>query len=133
MARSIHLRACLAWSLALLAAPAARASDVVRVTGTGTALGAMRRLAAAFEQASPGHAVQILPSLGSSGAVKAVVDGAIDLALAGRALKPDERSAGVVALPYARTPFVFAAGPRVGVSGISTEEAIRIYRGELAR
>jgi phosphate transport system substrate-binding protein len=118
----------MACCLAMLAVPA---SGAVRVTGTGTALGAMRRVAAAFEKASPGDAVQVLPSLGSSGAVKAVADGAIDLALTGRPLKGEERSPGVVALPYARTPFVFAAGPRVGVSGISPEEAVRIYHGDL--
>jgi phosphate transport system substrate-binding protein len=121
----------MACGLVLAAVPRARAAEVVRVTGTGTALGAMRRVAAAFEKASPDATVRILPSLGSSGAVKAVADGAIDLALTGRPLKADERAAGLVALPYARSPFVFAAGPRVGVAGITAEEAVRIYRGDL--
>lgn len=132
MVRSTCLTACAALSLAFLASPAARAGDVVRVTGTGTALGTMRRLAGAFEKGNPGHELRVLPSLGSTGALKAVADGAIDVALSGRALAPAERSLGLLALPYARTPFVLAAGPRVGVSGITAEEAARLYRGELA-
>ncbi|HET9594032.1 MAG TPA: substrate-binding domain-containing protein [Anaeromyxobacteraceae bacterium] len=131
MARSVDVRLAVACCLAL-AATAAGASDGLRITGTGTALGAMRRVAAAYGKASPGGSVQVLPSLGSSGAVKAVADGAIDLALTGRPLKPDERSRAIVALPYARTPFVLAAGPRVGVTGLGTEELVRIYRGDLA-
>jgi len=113
--------------------PVVRADDVLRATGTGTALGAMRRLSTAFEKANPGHKLQLLPSLGSSGALKAVADGAIDLALSGRALAPTEQGRGLLAIPYARTPFVFAAGPRVGVAGITEAEAARIYRGELPR
>jgi len=133
MKRVSLLAACAAWTLTTCAAPAARADDVLRVTGTGTALGAMRRLSAAFEKANPGHRLQLLPSLGSSGALKAVADGAIDVALSGRALKPDEQARGLQAIPYARTPFVFAAGPRAGVTGITDAEAARIYRGELQR
>jgi phosphate transport system substrate-binding protein len=36
-----------------------------------------------------------------------------------------------VALPYARTPFVFAVGPRVAARDLSAAELGRIYRGEL--
>jgi phosphate transport system substrate-binding protein len=132
MARSSHLTASAALAIAILGSPAARAGEVLRVTGTGTALGTMRRLAPAFEKANPGHELRVLPSLGSTGALRAVADGAIDVALSGRALKPEERAPGLLALPYARTPFVLAAGPRVGVSGVTAGEAARIYRGALA-
>jgi phosphate transport system substrate-binding protein len=38
---------------------------------------------------------------------------------------------GLVALPYARTPFLFAAEPRSGAKNLSSADALRIYRGEL--
>ena len=117
----------------LLASPEARAGDVLRASGTGTALGTMHRLAAAFEKASPGDRLELLPSLGSSGALRAVAKGAIDLAFAGRALGPSEQALGIVAVAYARTPFVFVSGPNTGVSGITAEDAARIYRGKLVR
>jgi len=131
MKRLSLLAASAACAVAACEVPAARADSVLRATGTGTALGAMRRISAAFEKANPGHRLQLLPSLGSSGALKAVADGAIDVALSARSPGPDER--GIQAMPYARTPFVFAAGPRAGVTGITADEAARIYRGELPR
>jgi phosphate transport system substrate-binding protein len=117
-------------SLAL--SPDARADEPLRASGTGSALGAMRRLAEAFARASPGDVLGVLPSLGSSGAIKAVAHGALDLGFLGRDLEPQEKALGLVALPYARTPFVFVAGPRSGVSGITDADAVRIYRGEVA-
>jgi phosphate transport system substrate-binding protein len=115
----------------LLAAAQARAQDVVRVSGTGTALGTMRQLAEAFEKAHPGSQVKVFPSVGSSGALKAVADGALDIGLSGRPLKPEEQALGLVATAYARTPFVFAVGPRTGVTGVTESEVARIYRGEV--
>jgi phosphate transport system substrate-binding protein len=128
------LAACAAAGAFVALAPTAPGADgVVRATGTGTALGAMRRLAPAFEKANPGHRLQLLPSLGSSGALKALADGAIDMALSGRPIKPDEQALGLVAVPYARTPFAFVVGPRAGVTGITAAEAARIYSGAQER
>lgn len=123
---------CAAGAL-LFAAPGVRAEGVLRVSGTGTALGTMRRLGAAFEMANPGARVEILPSVGSSGAYRAVADGALDVGISGRPPRPAERAGGVRTMAYARTPFVFAVGPRSDVKGITVDEAVRIYRGELQR
>ena len=108
----------------------ARAEEL-RVSGTGTALGALRHLAGAFERANPGHRLRVLPSVGSSGAIGAVVDGALDVATSGRSLRPEEEAAGLAAVEYARTPFVLAVGPRAGVTGITPAELVRIYAGDL--
>lgn len=112
-------------------APDARGEAPLRASGTGTALGALRHLAAAFAHASPGDRLEILPSIGTSGAVKAVARHVIDLGFLGRSPSAEEKSLGLIVLPYARTPFVFVAGPRAGVSGITAADAARIYRGEL--
>jgi phosphate transport system substrate-binding protein len=120
----------LAALLALLGAAPARAAEVLKVTGTGSALGAVGQLARAFEEANPGVKVHILSSLGTSGSIQAVAGGAIDVGLAGRALKPDEQGLGLKAVPMARSPFVFAVGPRAGVTAIGMADLVRIYRGE---
>lgn len=123
----------LAAGLLLSAATVARGEEIVRVSGTGTALGTMHRLAAVFEAANPGLRVRLLPSVGSSGAFRAVADGALDIGLSGRPPEPGERALRLVTIPYARTPFLFAAGPGSEVAGITADEAIRIYRGEMQR
>lgn len=130
--RRAHARAALAALLLGAFAPGAgRAEEVLRVSGTGSALGVMRRLGTAFERVHPGLRVSLLPSVGSGGALKAVSQGALDLGLSGRPLAPAEQALGLVATPFARTPFVLAAGPRSGATGLTARELARIYRGEL--
>lgn len=117
----------------LLAAAPARAEPRVRITGTGTALGAMRQLTAAYAEANPGERAEVLPSVGSAGALKAVAEGALDVALSGRPLEPRERGLGLVERAYARTPFLFAVGKRVDVRTVTRNDLARLYRGDLDR
>jgi phosphate transport system substrate-binding protein len=119
--------------LALLLPAAGRAEEALRVSGTGTALGAMRLLATSFEKANPGRQLHVLASVGSGGAFKAVAQGALDVGISARALRKDEFGLGLVAIPYAKTPFLFAAGPRTGVTGVTSAEVERMFRGELTR
>jgi phosphate transport system substrate-binding protein len=124
----------LAALLLVLALPGpARSGEELRLGGTGTALGTMRELAAAYMRAHPGSTVTVLPSIGSGGAIKAAAAGAIDVGLTGRRLEADERGLAVRELEYARTPLVFIAGPKVGIENLTTAELVRIYRGELER
>jgi phosphate transport system substrate-binding protein len=116
---------------ALAGLPVTGAAEVLRISGTGTALGSIRQLAAAFERRTPGVTVKLLPSVGSSGAIRAVAEGALDIGISGREMLAEERARGLVELAYARTPFVFAAGPRVPAAGLTGPQLARIYRGEL--
>ncbi len=114
----------------LLVAPRARAEEVLRASGTGSALGALRRLGDAFAAANPGHRLKLLPSVGTGGAIAAVANGALDIGVSGRPLDPAELALGLAELSYARTPFVFGAGPNTGIRGVTTADLVRIYRGE---
>lgn len=118
---------------ALLLPGAGGAEEEIRASGTGTALGTLRRLAEPFAKANPGFRIRTLASIGSGGAFRAVAQGALDLGISARPLKADEVGMGLVALPYARTPFLFAAGPRSGAKGVTTADVVRMYRGELSR
>jgi ABC-type phosphate transport system substrate-binding protein len=55
--------------------PGPALAETVRISGTGGAIGGMRLLAEAFRKAEPGVDVFILPSLGSSGGIRAVLAG----------------------------------------------------------
>jgi len=111
--------------------PAAGAVEVVKVGGMGTALGTMQQIIDAFEKRDPGTMVRLMPSVGSSGAIKAVAEGALDIGLVGRPLHTEERNLGLLATEYARTPFVFAANRSVKKKGLTSEELVRIYSGEM--
>lgn len=69
----------------------------------GCALGTTKLLAAAFEKSHPGVRISVLPSLGTSGSIKAVNQGAIDIGIGGRPMKEDERRLGLHILEYLTT------------------------------
>ncbi len=106
--------------------------EVLKIGGTGAALGSMQLFASAFEKSYPGIRAEILlDSLDSSGGIKAVSKGAIDIGLsAPRPLKDEERKMNVTLIEYARTPFILVTRKDVDLSGLSTEEIIKIYKAE---
>ena len=117
-------------STAILLSSHAGAVEEIRIGGSGAALGSMQLLGAEFSAANPDIRVTIVPSLGSGGSIKAVLAGAIGLALTSRALTPSERQLGAVATEYARTPFVFAVSTKSKVSAITSGELADIYAGK---
>jgi phosphate transport system substrate-binding protein len=107
-----------------------QAEEIVRVGGSGTGLGAMTLLSAAFEKNHPGIKVQVLPNLGSIGGIMALSKGALDLALIAHPLSPEDRLGGLMATEYARTPFVFTAHKDVGKDNLTVRELENIYLGK---
>ena len=99
--------------------------------GSGATLGTMRLLADAYTARHPETTFVVLPSMGSSGGIKAVLAGAIALGLSTRPLKPAEIEAGAEAIEYGSTPFVFATASGTPVDGISTHQLADIYAGRL--
>lgn len=100
---------------------------IVKVGGTGTGLGTMGHLAAAFAKTHPGITIKVVPSLGSSGGMKAALEGALDIAISSRPLREEERKDGVVISEYARTPFVFVVHEKVNYSAVTTQKLEKIY------
>jgi phosphate transport system substrate-binding protein len=108
------------------------AETIVRIGGTGSALGTMKQLAEAYEKTHPGIRIQILSSLGSTAGIKAVLGGGIDLALASRPLMGIERQQGAVAVEYARSPFVIVTNAKVNKKDVTTRELEGFYNNPAA-
>ena len=106
-------------------------ADTIRIGGTGVALGGISKLASAFEGMHPGTQVTVLPSLGSSGGVKALLAGAIDLGVTSRELKDSEHEAGATARPYAITPLAVVTSLGTTADGVTTQDLEAIYEGKL--
>lgn len=110
----------------------APAGDVstLKVGGSGTDLATLKLLAAEFSRTHPGIRVTIVePSLGSSGGVKAVAAGVLNIGMSSRPLKESERRAGLHETAYAKSPLVFATLRFHGQTNLSYPEIIDIYRG----
>ncbi len=106
------------------------AGDVVTIGGTGAAIGTMKLIATEFQKASPDLTVRILPSVGSTGAIRAVAQGALDIGLTSRPLNKEEQKLGLSVLEYAKTPFIFITNKSAGVSSFTSDEIVKIYNGE---
>lgn len=105
----------------------------IRIGGTGAGLPTMKLLANAYVRIHPGAAVKVVPSLGSSGGIKAVAAGAIQLAVSSRELTDAERQQGLAAVEFGRTPFVFAVSTDNKVEDLTLPQLADIYSGKTAQ
>ncbi len=110
--------------------PREEAGATLVLAGSGSNLPVTRELAAAFASTgAPQPVVHV--SIGSGGGIRALRDGAIDIALISRALKADERAQGFVAVPYARAPVALAAHVSVPEHDLSHEKLLSIWSGDI--
>ncbi|RAI43054.1 substrate-binding domain-containing protein [Rhodoplanes roseus] len=113
------------FAVSLASAPS-RAAELVRVGGTGMALATMRQISDSLRAVAPDVVVEVLPSLGTSGALRALKEHAIDIAVAARTLEPEERTKGFVEATCLRTALLFASShPSPG--GIRSTDLPRLY------
>lgn len=115
------------------AGEAAEQPVILKIAGTGGAYGGVKALAQAFQQQDPHIRLIFPPTLGSTGGIKAVLAGAIDLALSSRPLTAEEIQRGAVAHLYARTPLVFATADKqqAAATRFTLNDITRIYGGEI--
>jgi len=114
-------------------APAAERQAPVVFAGSGTSLGVVRALAESFGRHHPDVAIEVPPSIGSSGAVRAVAEGGIPVGLLARPLRDSEKGLGLTVVPYAKTAVVLAVHPSVAEDEISGDDLVRIYQGQKTR
>jgi len=125
------LPACLlafAWCAAA-GSQQALAGEVIRVNGSGAALDMMTLLNDAYQKLHPETRIEMLKPLGSSGAIKALLAGALDLAVSSKTLLPEQVSLGAQSLEFGVTPLVIVTERSVHKTDITTRELEEIYRG----
>ena len=110
---------------------AAGAAKEIRIGGTGTDLAVMKLLGQAFQKEYPDIAITVYPSLGSTGGIKALLGGDLDIAVSSLDLTAAQQSQGLVAVEYGRTPFVFVTHNKNTASQISLKQVIDIYNGQI--
>ena len=91
----------------------------------------MKQIASSFAAAT-GIEMEVLPSLGSNGSLRAVADGVIDVAVSAHKLSPEELSRGLEAVPFARTALVFVTSHSKPNSWRS-EDLARIFDSKIRK
>ncbi|MDD2899085.1 MAG: substrate-binding domain-containing protein [Desulfuromonadaceae bacterium] len=111
-------------------AVSATARESITITGTGAGIGTMKLMAKEFQKKHSGMVVNVLPSIGSTGGIRAVNEDKIDIAISWRPLKPEERNATIIEEPYGRTAFIFGVQGSNPVQNLTLEEIEDIYAGK---
>jgi phosphate transport system substrate-binding protein len=75
------------------------------------------------------HKLRFVPNLGTSGGLKALAAGAIDIALSARSLTDAEKAQGLVEHELFQTPVVFAANSDVPLQRVTLAELAALYAG----
>jgi phosphate transport system substrate-binding protein len=108
-------------------------AEEIKIGGTGNALGTMRVMGEAFKVKYPDIKVTVLSSIGTSGAIKGVPRGNVDVGVSSRPLTEEESNTGLVATEYARTLTVFTVSSKSRVAAVTYADVAKIYNGTLAK
>lgn len=114
-------------------APDALAGDTIRINGSGAALEMMKPLVMAYGKTERGVSFAMDKPLGSSGSIKALLAGAIDIAVVSRRLKPEEINRGGRERPFGKTPLVIVVEKSNRLKTISTTGLEDIYAGRVKK
>ncbi len=108
----------------------ASSNETLIIAGNGSSIRIMKLMADGFQKRHPNVTVSILPSIGSTGGIKAVKEGKIDIGLSARSLKQEEMIPGIIEEAYGRTAFIFGVQESNLIEGFSLTEIEEIYVGK---
>lgn len=108
----------------------ALAGETIRINGSGTGLEMMKPLIEVYVKSHPGVTFEMQKPLGSSGAIKALIAGALDIAITSKPLKADEVTKGAKVIPFGKTPLAIVTNKKVQKKNILTTELEAIYSGK---
>ncbi len=112
--------------------PAPPEDGRLHVAGSGSCVPLARMLAGAAMR-DIGLALEIHASIGSGGGIRALRDGAIQLAMVSRPLSREELDAGLEYTPFARIPVIVAVGLDVPDEGVSFADLENLFGGVKTR
>jgi phosphate transport system substrate-binding protein len=92
---------------------------------------AFEALARVYESSHPEIRVRIVSALGSTGGIKAVSAGELDIAGVARMLKESEQDSHITYVPWYADGIVLLANPQLELSSLSLEAAEKIYKGQV--
>ena len=105
-------------------------SGTVNTDGSTSMESVVKALAEAFMEQNPDVTVNY-SGTGSGTGIQAAIDGTVDLGLASRALKDEEKSNGAVENIVALDGVAVVVNPENGVTDLTVEQIAQIFTGEI--
>jgi phosphate transport system substrate-binding protein len=127
--RAISTR-CLSIVVMLVGLASPAFAETLRAGGVGAATQLLPRLFAGFGQ-TDAVKLEVIPSLGSSGGLRALSENALDIAVSGRPLNASELERGLKVVAAIRTPFVLVTS-HPAPNGLKSAEIADIYKSAKA-
>ena len=122
----------LALAMGLAGSLASARAETITVGGTGSATPLIEQFARAYQSLKPEVSVKVVdPPMGSNGSIRAVLAGAIDLAMSGKPLAEAEKAQGGQDWELGRTPFLVVTSKQPQPPGFTFEQLAAIYGGEV--
>ena len=110
-----------------------QAIEVIRINGSGSALDMLKPLAESYQRSNRQVRIVVEKPLGSSGAINALLAGALGLAMSSKPLRAEEADRGARLHPYGRTPLAIVTEPGVPASNVTTQQLEEIYSGRVTQ
>ena len=111
------------------AAVAPNVTDVyLTLSGSGTVTGILQAVADDFEADKPGYHLEVLTGSGTGGGVTGILEGTLDVAGMAR---PPKSTEPVEYVGLGNVGMTAIIHPGVGISNLTTAQAMRIFTGEI--
>jgi phosphate transport system substrate-binding protein len=105
-------------------------AEEITIVGTGSGTAILKAIGEAFSQQNPEITINIPPSIGSGGGIKAVGRDEYLLGRVARDIKEKEKPYGLTYVPYAKIPIVFFTNKSVTLENLSPQQVTDIYNGK---
>lgn len=128
---SIALSGCFTASPRPEPSPTASPEPALRVSGSGTALPLIQKLIETYAEEHPKGRLELDTGTNSGGAIRGVLAGTLDLAVASRGLSEAEAREALEYRPFARDAVVFAVHLPNPLRGLTSPQLRDIYGGSV--
>jgi len=116
-----------------LLAGSAHAGEKIRIAGSGGMIPLLNELTKAFVAENKQSEVEVnQKSLQSAGGIMGVAEGRLDIGLANRPFKDEEKSLGLQSVEIAKVAVVIGINKSESIREISGENLCRIYEGKVS-
>lgn len=106
-------------------------AEEISIVGTGSGMSILQAIGDSFSRDNPGVTIDVPPSIGSGGGIKAVGRDENILGRVARPIKESEQGYGLSYVPIAKMPIVIFANKSVGIDNLTEEQVCKIYDGSI--